>query len=78
MRIKTNEYNYNRLAHKYDLDIYEDRNGYNVFSNRNNEILMEGLPTENSAIEETIKVFNENINKKLYRHIKRTEDLFRY
>ena len=78
MKLRVNEYNYERLANKYKLDIYEDNNRYNLFSDETGEILAEGLTTEEEAVRETINVFNENIRNKIYLKGHNKIDLFKY
>lgn len=64
MKLNHSEKNYNRLAEKYHLDMYKDNGRYTVFDSKNNRILLDNLPSEETAINETIDVFNYNISRR--------------
>ena len=78
MKIKENEKNYGRLAREYNLDIYEHKGNYTLFDSMSGDIYLSGMRTETEAVNETIKVFNENIMKKAYREGREAKNLFTY
>lgn len=63
MKLKTTEHNYNRLADKYHLDVYEHNNEYTVFNEQTGDMISH-LPDMKSVIRETVTLYNETMEER--------------
>lgn len=63
MKLKATEHNYNRLANKYHLDVYEHNNEYTVFNEQTGDMISH-LPDMKSVIRETVTLYNETMEER--------------